>query len=241
MALRVLDLVLRDLASKEDGLPGQNFIIWPSLEDLEAMSQHDRNFVNRDDKPQLRKSCAYVFHEVVSLSRFTYVLLKKNRSFCMDLWDGAFFLTQPILKILLLDRLQIRHRLVYDFTVCRCSFLPFVCTGLSVFIYPKYSDISTPYHTCSKILTSTIYYPILWLKIAGWVANSVDPDETLHSVASHLGLHCLLSPVCIYPKYSDTSTPYHTCSKIWTSTIYCNLMNVYCHVKGWTSSSKIRF
>ena len=223
----------------------------------------------------------------------------------MDLWDGAFFLTQPILKILLLDRLQIRHRLVYDFTVCRCSFLPFVCSGLSVFIYPKYSDIlnpyhtcskiwtstiyypilwlkiagweansvtpadetlhsaashlglhcllrpvcvypkysdiSTPYHTCSKILTSTIYYPILWLKIAGWVANSVDPDETLHSAASHLGLHCLLSPVCIYPKYSDTSTPYHTYSKIWTSTIYCNLMNVYCHVKGWTSSSKIRF
>ena len=78
MALRVLDLVLRDLASKEDGLPGQNFIIWPSLEDLEAMSQFDRNFVNRDDKLQLRKSCAYVFSEVVSLSCFKYVLLKKN-------------------------------------------------------------------------------------------------------------------------------------------------------------------
>ena len=26
--------------------------------------------------------------------------------------------------------------------------------------------------------------------------NSVDPDETPHSVASHLGQHCLLKPVC---------------------------------------------
>ena len=43
-----------------------------------------------------------------------------------------------------------------------------------------------PYHICSKIWTSTIYYPSLCLKIAGWVANSVDPDETWHSAASHL-------------------------------------------------------
>ena len=27
------------------------------------------------------------------------------------------------------------------------------------------------------------------------MANSVDPDETPHSAASHLGLHCLLRPV----------------------------------------------
>ena len=27
------------------------------------------------------------------------------------------------------------------------------------------------------------------------MANSVDPDETRRSVASHLGLHCLLRPV----------------------------------------------
>ena len=43
-------------------------------------------------------------------------------------------------------------------------------------IYPKNSDTSTSYHTCSKILTSTIYYPMLCLKTAEW-ANSVDPDE----------------------------------------------------------------
>ena len=72
-------------------------------------------------------------------------------------------------------------------------------------IYPKYSDTSTPYHICSKIWTSTIHYPMLCLKIAGWVANSVDPDETPRSAASHLGLYCLLRPVCpnTYGKYGN--------------------------------------
>ena len=44
---------------------------------------------------------------------------------------------------------------------------------------------------------------MLCLKIAGWVANSVDPDETPRSAASHLGLYCLLRPICpnIYGKY----------------------------------------
>ena len=40
---------------------------------------------------------------------------------------------------------------------------------------------------------------MLCLKIAGGVANSVDPNETPRSAASHLGLHCLLRPVC--PNY----------------------------------------
>ena len=39
---------------------------------------------------------------------------------------------------------------------------------------------------------------MLFLKIAGWVSNSVDPVEMPLSVASHLGLHCLLKPVCLY-------------------------------------------
>ena len=30
---------------------------------------------------------------------------------------------------------------------------------------------------------------MLCLKIAGWVANSVDPDEMSHTAVSHLGLH----------------------------------------------------
>ena len=71
-------------------------------------------------------------------------------------------------------------------------------------IYPRYSDSSTPYQTCSKIWTSTIYYLMLYLKIAGWVANSGDPDEMQHSAASHLGLLCLLVPFCLnmYGKYA---------------------------------------
>ena len=70
-------------------------------------------------------------------------------------------------------------------------------------IYPKYSDTSTPYHICSKIWTSTTHFPMLCLKIAGWMANSVDPVETPRSAASHLGLNCLLRPVCpnTYGKY----------------------------------------
>ena len=36
----------------------------------------------------------------------------------------------------------------------------------------KYLDTSN-----SKIWTKTIYYPMLCLHIAGWVANSVDPDN----------------------------------------------------------------
>ena len=69
--------------------------------------------------------------------------------------------------------------------------------------YHKYSDTPTPYHICSKIWTSTIHYPMLCLKIAGWVANSVDPDEMPRSAAPHLGLNCLLRPVCpnTYGKY----------------------------------------
>ena len=47
--------------------------------------------------------------------------------------------------------------------------------------------------------------PMLCLKIAGRVANSVDPDETPHSAASHLGLNCLHRPVCpnTYGKYGS--------------------------------------
>ena len=79
----------------------------------------------------------------------------------------------------------------------------------------KYSDTSIPFHNCSKIWTHTIYYPLSCINIAGWVANSVDPDESLHSVASHLALHCLLRPVCpnsygIYDKWI-TTYPNYSC------------------------------
>ena len=39
------------------------------------------------------------------------------------------------------------------------------------------------------------------------MANSVDPDQMPHTLASDLGLHCLLKPVCpnIYSYYSIIS------------------------------------
>ena len=53
---------------------------------------------------------------------------------------------------------------------------------------------------------------MLCLKIAGGVVNSVDPDEMPLSAASHLGLHCLLRPVCLntygkIPKSCSDSKP----------------------------------
>ena len=49
---------------------------------------------------------------------------------------------------------------------------------------------------------------MLCLNIAGRVANSVDHDETPRSAASHMGLHCLLRPVCpnTYGKYDMSET-----------------------------------
>ena len=49
---------------------------------------------------------------------------------------------------------------------------------------------------------------MLCLKIAGRVANSVEPDEMLYSAASHLGPHCLLRPVCLntYGKYGSANS-----------------------------------
>ena len=48
------------------------------------------------------------------------------------------------------------------------------------------------------------------------MANSVDPDETPHSAASHLGLYCLLRPVCpnTYSKYGMCF-----CWEIWKNNI----------------------
>ena len=40
------------------------------------------------------------------------------------------------------------------------------------------------------------FLPVEVSKIVGWVAHSVDPDQTPHSAASDLGLHCLLRLIC---------------------------------------------
>ena len=46
------------------------------------------------------------------------------------------------------------------------------------------------------LLNKSRLLPVNMCKIAGWVANRVDPDQMLHSAASDLGLHCLLRPIC---------------------------------------------
>ena len=71
-------------------------------------------------------------------------------------------------------------------------------------IYPKYLDTSTPYHVCSKIWTSTIHYPMLCLKIAEWVANSVDPNES----------HVLRRLIWVYTVCSGLSVRIHMVNKV---------------------------
>ena len=51
-----------------------------------------------------------------------------------------------------------------------CIGVHFCCLKLGYGIYPKYLDTSTPYHTCSKILTSRIYYPDIMSKIC-WMSG----------------------------------------------------------------------
>ena len=60
-----------------------------------------------------------------------------------------------------------------------------------------------------------IIHYLVCLKIAGWVANSIEPDEMLCSAASNLGLHVLLRPVCLktYSKYG-TGNAKHAGKKV---------------------------
>ena len=78
-------------------------------------------------------------------------------------------------------------------------------------MYPTYSDTSTPYHTCSKICAGTIYYPMLSLKNARWVANSVDPAKTPRSAPLILVVH---------PVYSGLSVQIHTVNTSYDNSMY---------------------
>ena len=63
-------------------------------------------------------------------------------------------------------------------------------------IYPKYLDTSTPYHSCPKIWTRTIYHLMLCLKNYWMSGKRVDPDETPRSAASHLRRLIWVYTVC---------------------------------------------
>ena len=62
-------------------------------------------------------------------------------------------------------------------------------------LYPKHSDILTPFHTCSNKSASLFNFHLSCLNIVGLVANSVDPDQMPHNPAPIQGLHCLLKLV----------------------------------------------
>ena len=122
------------------------------------------------------------------LSHLLSLLFLFDSTFSRFLWDNA----KRTAKVYL----SLNHN-TYTTNFINMINAPRRCSKTLIYrIYPKYSDTSTPYHICSKIWTSTIHYPMLCLNMAGWVANSVDPDETPRSAASHLGLYCLLRPVC---------------------------------------------
>ena len=56
---------------------------------------------------------------------------------------------------------------------------------------PKYWDILPNYITFTEIWTNPFYN----LFMCRWVADSVDPDQMLHSAASDQGLDFVLGPV----------------------------------------------
>ena len=67
---------------------------------------------------------------------------------------------------------------------------------------PEFSDTLTSYHNYPKILGRSIYH-LLMCKITGWMANSVDPDQT----------PLLRRLILVYTVYSDI------CSNTWVNTV----------------------
>ena len=69
---------------------------------------------------------------------------------------------------------------------------------LSYLIYAKYWDTLSTYNSCLtifEIVHSSTPLDVSKILLYG-MANSVDPDQMLHSAASDLGLHCLQRPIC---------------------------------------------
>ena len=64
----------------------------------------------------------------------------------------------------------------------------------------KCVNIWTPqylrYYDCPKISKSPFCYLFMCLNIAGWMADSADPDDMIHSAVYDLDQNCLHRPVC---------------------------------------------
>ena len=63
-----------------------------------------------------------------------------------------------------------------------------------------------------ELVGFTMY--LMCVKTAGWMVNSENPDQMMHSAVSDLSLHSLIR-VTIF--ILNTGTPYHTCPKLKTS------------------------
>ena len=80
--------------------------------------------------------------------------------------------------------------------------------GLGLHLHHFDSNFQFEHRIYSKIFTRITFYLILlnfqqdnllpknMSKDTGWVANSIDSDETPRSAAFNLGLHYLLRPFC---------------------------------------------
>ena len=98
-------------------------------------------------------------------------------------------------------------------------------------------SIRTPQDlTISVLKFEQVWFTTQCLKITRWVANIVGFDEMPHSVASHLGPHCLPRPVCpnIYGKFGITFKYMKLCGNNFTGqkTVSCTSNAQMVGVKG---------
>ena len=50
---------------------------------------------------------------------------------------------------------------------------------------------------CPLFVSISAILCMMYLNTASWIANSIDPNQTLHSAASDMDLHCLLRHNCL--------------------------------------------
>ena len=55
-------------------------------------------------------------------------------------------------------------------------------SSVRVKIHAKLYESATSYSTCPKILNKSIFYLLMFLKTAEWVANNVDSDQMLYLI-----------------------------------------------------------
>ena len=78
----------------------------------------------------------------------------------------------------------IQRRLNVDATSWRCI-------DVEATLYRRH--VSAGYFLSYTSLQQVHFLPMIMCKIAGWVSNRLDPDQTPRSAASDLDLHCLLT------------------------------------------------